>query len=50
MEPSKNLNAWVSDQLGHLPTGGDELSVENVRVTVRKVRRQRVLEAFLRMA
>jgi putative hemolysin len=50
MEPSKNLNAWVSEQLGHSPAGGDELSVENVRVTVRKVRRQRVLEAFLRIA
>ncbi|MFM7974173.1 MAG: hemolysin family protein [Pirellula sp.] len=42
-----NLNAWVSDRLGHLPIGGDVVEQQGVRVLVRKVRRQRVLEALL---
>jgi putative hemolysin len=42
-----NLNAWVSDRLGHLPIGGDVLDHQGVRIMVRKVRRQRVLEALL---
>ncbi|MCE2753794.1 MAG: hemolysin family protein [Pirellula sp.] len=42
-----NLNAWVSDRLGHLPVGGDTLEHQGVRIVVRKVRRQRVLEALV---
>lgn len=42
-----NLNSWVCDQLGHLPNGGDTLNYHGVRIMVRKVRRQRVLEAFI---
>jgi putative hemolysin len=42
-----NLNSWVCDQLGHLPNGGDSLNYHGVRVMIRKVRRQRVLEAFI---
>ncbi|MFM8215994.1 MAG: hemolysin family protein [Pirellula sp.] len=42
-----NLNAWVSDRLGHLPIGGDVVVQLGVRILVRKVRRQRVLEALL---
>ncbi|MFM7928600.1 MAG: hemolysin family protein [Pirellula sp.] len=42
-----NLNAWVSDRLGHLPIGGDVVEQLGVRILVRKVRRQRVLEALL---
>lgn len=42
-----NLNAWVSDRLGHLPIGGDVIEYQRWRVMVRKVRRQRVLEALL---
>jgi putative hemolysin len=42
-----NLNAWVSDRLGHLPIGGDTLEHQGVRIVVRKVRRQRVLEALV---
>jgi putative hemolysin len=42
-----NLNAWVSDRLGHLPIGGDLLDCQGIRILVRKVRRQRVLEALV---
>jgi putative hemolysin len=42
-----NLNAWVSEHLGHLPIGGDSLEHRGIRIQVRKVRRQRVLEALL---
>jgi len=42
-----NLNAWVSDRLGHLPIGGDLLDHQGIRILVRKVRRQRVLEALV---
>jgi putative hemolysin len=42
-----NLNAWVSDRLGHLPIGGDVIEYQGLRILVRKVRRQRVLEALL---
>jgi hypothetical protein len=41
------LNAWVSDRLGHLPIGGDVIEYQGLRILVRKVRRQRVLEALL---
>jgi putative hemolysin len=42
-----NLNAWVADRLGHLPLGGDTIDLPGIRVLVRKVRRQRVLEALV---
>ena len=42
-----NLNAWVSDRLGHLPIGGDAIDHQGIRILVRKVRRQRVLEALV---
>ncbi|MFM8188259.1 MAG: hemolysin family protein [Pirellula sp.] len=42
-----NLNAWVSARLGHLPIGGDTIEHQGIRVLVRKVRRQRVLEALV---
>lgn len=42
-----NFNAWVSNRLGHLPIGGDTIEHLGVRVLVRKVRRQRVLEALI---
>ncbi|MCU0710048.1 MAG: hemolysin family protein [Pirellula sp.] len=44
---SQNLHHWVEERLGHPPVGGDTLSVGEVKVLVRKVRRQRVLEAFI---
>ncbi|MEI8211884.1 MAG: hemolysin family protein [Planctomycetota bacterium] len=46
-EKHQNLNAFVTEQLGHPPAGGDAFLVDGIRVLVRKVRRQRVLEAFL---
>lgn len=46
-EKHQNLNAWVVEQLGHPPSGGDSVMYEGIRVLVRKVRRQRLLEAFL---
>jgi len=42
-----NINAWVSDRLGHLPIGGDTLEHQGIRILIRKVRRQRVLEALI---
>lgn len=46
-DPSQNLNHWVEAHLGHPPVGGDVVNVGDVRILVRKVRRQRVLEAFV---
>lgn len=40
-----NLSAWISQRVGHTPTGGEEILYEGHRIVVRKVRRQRVLEA-----
>jgi len=46
-DAAQNLNHWMEGQLGHLPLGGDVVRVGNVKIVVRKVRRQRVLEAFI---
>jgi putative hemolysin len=46
-EKLQNLNALAREQLGHTPVGGDTFTVAGIRVLVRKVRRHRVLEAFL---
>ncbi len=46
-EPLQHLNAWAESYLGHAPSGGDTFEHGNVRVLIRKVRRHRVLEAFL---
>ena len=40
-----NLNEWVVGHLGRPVRGGEILERGNVRVVVRKVRRQKVLEA-----
>lgn len=40
-----NLSGWVIGHLGHIPTGGEVVTQGDVRILVRKVRRQRVLEA-----
>ncbi len=42
-----NLSAWITDRIGRVPTGGEEIKYENLRIVVRKVRRQRVLEASI---
>ena len=42
-----NLNSWVTERLGHVPSGGDVVVQNGMRLLVRKVRRQRVLEALL---
>jgi putative hemolysin len=44
-EGPQNLSAWVIQRLGSAPRGSEILQHEHVRVVVRKVRRQRVLEA-----
>ncbi len=44
---SHNLSAWIVERQGALPTGSETVHDGNVRVLVRKVRRQRVLEAGL---
>ena len=44
---SHNLSGWMIDQIGRTPRGGDVVSHGPFQVIVRKVRRQRVLEAKL---
>ncbi len=39
------LSNWVSGHLGRPIRGGDELTLSGIRVVVRKIRRQKVLEA-----
>ncbi|MGW8257358.1 MAG: transporter associated domain-containing protein, partial [Thermoguttaceae bacterium] len=39
------LSDWVSGHLGRAIQSGDELTRNNIRVVVRKIRRQKVLEA-----
>lgn len=41
------ISNWVIDRLGRTPLGGEIVIGEGMRVMVRKVRRQRVLEAFV---
>jgi len=43
--PVHNLSGWIIGHLGRIPTGGEVVVQGNVRALVRKVRRQRVLEA-----
>ncbi len=43
-----NLSAWMIQQLGRIPTGSEVVLTTGVNALVRKVRRQRVLEAALR--
>jgi putative hemolysin len=49
-EGARNLSAWVVGHLGAGVTGGEVVERDGVRVVVRKVRRQRVLEAQLSRA
>lgn len=42
-----NLNAWIIRRLGRVPQGSEILRDNQVRVLVRKVRRERVLEALV---
>jgi putative hemolysin len=44
---SHNLSAWIMEQIGGVPTGGEIVKHNHCRALVRKVRRQRVLEASL---
>jgi putative hemolysin len=44
-EGAATLSSWVSGHLGRPIRGGDELTRGGVRVVVRKIRRQKVLEA-----
>ena len=42
-----NLNGWILQRLDHTPPGGETLHHGGWRILVRKVRRKRVLEAFV---
>ncbi len=42
-----NLSAWIAQRIGRVPTGGEEIIDSGFRIVVRKVRRQRVLEASI---
>jgi len=44
---ARNLNEFVTQQVGHPVRGGEVLELHGVRAVVRKVRRQKVLEAQL---
>jgi putative hemolysin len=44
-EPVRHLSEWVSRRLSGPPRGGEVIEADGVRVVVRKVRRQKVLEA-----
>jgi putative hemolysin len=43
-----NLSAWILERLATAPDGGEVVNADAVTVLVRKVRRQRVLEAAIR--
>jgi putative hemolysin len=45
-----NLSAWMIERIGRSPQGGDVVVHDSIQMTVRKVRRQRVLEARLMMS
>lgn len=45
--PVHNLSGWIIGHLGRIPTGGEVVTKDGIRALVRKVRRQRVLEAQL---
>jgi putative hemolysin len=45
-----NLSGWMIDRIGKPPEGGEVVTSSGVVVLVRKVRRQRVLEAALRLS
>jgi len=46
-EGPQSLSAWVIKRLGAAPQGGEVLHHEDIRILVRKVRRQRVLEGAI---
>jgi putative hemolysin len=48
--PIHNLSGWIIAHLGRIPTGGEVVEQDGLRALVRKVRRQRVLEAQLSAA
>lgn len=43
-----NVSAWMLERLGESPSGGEVVSDSGITALVRKIRRQRVLEAALR--
>ncbi len=46
---SHNLSGWMIEKIGHTPDGGEVIVHDAVRFLVRKVRRQRVLEAAIKV-
>lgn len=48
--PIHNLNGWIIAHLARIPTGGEVVEQNGLRALVRKVRRQRVLDAQLSAA
>lgn len=48
--PHNNLNSWMKQQIGQVLEGGEEVTKDSLTVLVRKVRRQQVLEAALRVS
>ena len=46
----QTLAQWTSAQLGRQPKGGDIIRCEEISVVVRKLRRHKVSEAFVKTA
>lgn len=46
---ANNVNGWMIERIGETPTGGETIKEGNLRALVRKVRRQRVLEATIKL-
>lgn len=46
-EPIHTLNGWVTDRLERPPHGGEILHADDIRIVVRKVRRNHVQEALI---
>jgi len=42
---TRNLTDWLASRMGRQPKGGEMIDLDNVRIVIRKVRRQKVLEA-----
>ena len=44
---ASTISAWVVDELGHVPEEGDTFVYEDVKVTVTKMQKMRVMEIHI---
>jgi CBS domain containing-hemolysin-like protein len=45
---SVTIADWAHERLGHAPTGGESINADGIQLLIRKLRRKRVAEAFVR--